>query len=88
MPRIWVGNEWQDPEEGGGGLSYDYCDGCYSLALSRWEDDASVAYHTGELDRSIVLEEVVVDNDDHPDYNDCWYNCLSCGKPLTEEDDG
>jgi len=89
MPRIWIANAWLDPAEECGGLPHDYCADCYEDALFEWMDQASVAYHTGELDRNLVLEEIVVDDDEHPPYDDFGdYECLECGKTLTDEEDG
>jgi hypothetical protein len=84
MPRIWVALEVDDPREEEGGEPYDYCRKHYPAALKAHRAHAGAKPHVTDVD------DVVVGDDDHPDYGDgdADYECLhaGCGKKLTRRD--
>ena len=89
MPRIWIANEWKDPDEECGGLPYDYCNNCFYLALDEWKGKLETDIENGKLPMSTDPGEMIVDHDDHPLYEDDHggYTCGTCGRGLTEKDD-
>jgi len=90
MPRIWIANEWLDPSEECGGMPHDYCEDCFEEALCDWLEKLEHAIDKGEftLKEGDDLYDIVVDYDEHPDYDDCGYHCDECDNALDEGIDG
>jgi hypothetical protein len=65
-------SEWMGDQEGN--YLHDFCKNCYWEALG------------GFKDKDGKLPGIITEDDFHPDYDECDYNCEDCGKPLTNDD--
>lgn len=73
----------------------DYCRTCYPGAkdsyLHELEDFSDKSWSLLDVEGGSTREEFIThieDDEDvslHPDYDDCNYDCESCGKKLTEK---
>jgi hypothetical protein len=65
-------SEWINEQEGN--FLHDYCTKCYEDALEGFKDD------------HYKLPDKFTEDDFHPDYDECDYDCEICGKLLTNDD--
>ena len=58
---------------GWGNNPHDYCPECYEEALEKFKRHGKIPHN-------------ITEDDFHPDYDECDYDCETCGKQLTNND--